>query len=123
MIFNLNWIPEFYLFENRVSNPFNLDEVIDLIEQKIKEEEKFESNESMFWTILLFYQLDKLDLIDIKLIKELILNLKHEDGGFKFSVDHEEADICNTFYCVAILKLLELDRNGLIAKYNESKEE
>ena len=109
MIFNLNWIPEFYFFENKVRNPFNLDKVIDLIEQKIKEKEIFESNETIFWTILLFYQLDKLDLIDIKSIKEFILNLKYEDGGFKHSVDHEEPDICNTFYCVAILKLLEID--------------
>ena len=39
MIFNLNWIPEFYFFENKVRNPFNLDKVIDLIEQKIKKKE------------------------------------------------------------------------------------
>ena len=109
MTFYLPWMPEFSYFENKIKNPFNLDKALEYIQQKIKEKEIFQSNEILFWTLSFLHQIGKIDIVDKKLVKKYILTLQHEDGGYKLSETFEEPDTWSTFYCVASLRILELD--------------
>jgi prenyltransferase beta subunit/DNA repair exonuclease SbcCD ATPase subunit len=109
MIFKLFWIPEFSYFENKIENPFNLDKGFDFIQQQINNDGIYQSNETLFWTLVLLYQLDKLNLVNKDNIKNYISDLKHQDGGYKSSTYFEKSDTWNTFYCIASLKLLGFD--------------
>lgn len=109
MIFNLCWIPEFSFIENKIRNPFNLNKSLDFVQKAIKDGEIYQSSETLFWTLLLCYQLEKINLINVDSVKKFILELKHPDGGYKFSKDLDEPDTWTTFYCIANLKLLKLN--------------
>ena len=109
MIFNLRWIPEFSYIENKIRNPFNLNKSLDFLNQSIKNGEIYQSSESLFWTILLLHQLEKISIVDVDSVRKFILDLKHPDGGYKFSTDLDDADTWSTFYCIATLKLLQFE--------------
>ncbi len=106
MIFNLRWIPEFSYIENKIRNPFNLNKSLDFLQHSIKNGEIYQSPDTIFWTILLLYQLEKISIVDVDSVRNFILDLKHPDGGYKSSTDLDEADTWTTFYCIATLKLL-----------------
>lgn len=106
MIFNLNWIPEIKYRTEKVLNPFNLNKSEKFIERKIKSGEIQQSNETLFYTLLLIYQTDQLDLIDKESLKNYLLDLKEKEGGFKSNQDNDCADVWSTFFCIASLKLL-----------------
>ncbi|MFX1394918.1 MAG: hypothetical protein ACFFAH_15260 [Promethearchaeota archaeon] len=109
MINNLPWIPDFSYFEHKIDNLFNIDKTIDFLKQKINANEIFQSNEELFWLIVLLFHIGKLNLVDKKAVKKYILELKYHKGGYKFSDKFEEPDTWSTFYCIAVLKYLELD--------------
>ncbi|MFX0186652.1 MAG: hypothetical protein ACFE8A_02830 [Candidatus Hodarchaeota archaeon] len=109
MIFYLPWLPDFSYFEHKIKSPFNLDKALGFLKRKISDDEIFQSNEYLFWILILLSHIDKLDLVDEKAIKKYISGLKYHKGGYKFSDKFEEPDIWSTFYCIASLKLLELD--------------
>lgn len=109
MTFYLPWMPEYTYFENKIKNPFNLDKALEYIQHKIQEKEIFQSTEILFWTLSFLYQIGKIDIVDKKLVKKYILTLQHKDGGYKLSETFEEPDTWSTFYCVASLRILELD--------------
>jgi len=109
MIFNLQWLPEFNFYENKIKIPINSTIAFDFIRQKIFDDEIFQSNETMFWTVLLLYQLDQLSLLDQESVRKYIKDLKFTDGGYKISAEFTHPDIWSTFFCIATLKLLNLD--------------
>lgn len=111
MIFNLQWIPKFNFFEEKIKIPINSTIAFDYIRQKIFNDEIFESNETVFWTVLVLYQLDQLILIDQEAVREFINSLKFSDGGYKISSEFSHPDIWSTFFCIATLKLLNLEED------------
>ncbi len=126
MVSLIEWIPDFSYFAYKVANPINLAKSLKYLEEKIKKGDIFQSLDVLFWTIVLIDRLDKKELIDNKLIKKYISELKHEDGGFKFSSDLESPDTLSTSYSIAILKILGIneliddkDINFIINSQNE----
>ena len=109
--FYLPWIPEISYFENKIKHPFNLDKALEYIQLRIKEKEIFQSIEIVFWTLAFLFQIGKIEIVDKKLIEKYISTLKHKDGGYKLSENFNNPDIWSTFYCIASLKLLDLDDN------------
>ena len=109
MIFDLQWLPEFNFYENKIKIPINSTIAFDFIRQKISDNEIFQSNETMFWTVLLFYQLDQLILIDQDSVRKYVRSLKFSEGGYKISAEFSHPDIWSTFFCISTLNLLNLD--------------
>jgi len=109
MTFYLSWMPQYSYFENKIKNPFDLDNAIEYIQQKVKEKEIFQSSEILFWSLSFLHQIGKIKIVDKNLVKKYILTLQHKDGGYKLSESFEKPDTWSTFYCVASLKILELD--------------
>ncbi|MFX0132217.1 MAG: prenyltransferase/squalene oxidase repeat-containing protein [Candidatus Hodarchaeota archaeon] len=105
----IEWIPDFSYFAYKVKNPINLAKSLGYIEEKIKKGDIFQSLDVLFWSINLIYGLDKQELLDKELIKKYILDLKHDNGGYKFSTNLKDPDIQSTFYCLAILKILGIN--------------
>ncbi|MFX1238485.1 MAG: hypothetical protein ACFFAS_15950 [Promethearchaeota archaeon] len=108
--FHLPWVHDLFYYENKIKFPIDLEIALEFVQTKIKGEDLYNNNESLFWTILLLYQTNKLDLISNKnLIKKFIIDLKHPLGGYKSSASALNADIFSTFYCVGALNLLGFD--------------
>ncbi|NVM03799.1 MAG: hypothetical protein HWN67_15825 [Candidatus Helarchaeota archaeon] len=109
MVSLIEWIPDFSYFAYKVANPINLARSLKYLEEKIKKGDIFQSLDALFWTVVLIHHLDKKELMDNKLVKKYISELKHEDGGYKFSSKLESPDTLSTFYSIAILKILGID--------------
>lgn len=106
--FHLPWIPEFDYIQDKIKKPIKIGRAIDYIKEEILKKEIFKNSEILFWTILSLERLNKLEFIENKnLIKKYIIDLKHPDGGYKSSPEDDiEPDVCSSFYCIAVLKIL-----------------
>ncbi|MFX1453013.1 MAG: prenyltransferase/squalene oxidase repeat-containing protein, partial [Promethearchaeota archaeon] len=105
----IEWIPDFSYFAYKVKNPINLAKTLGYIEEKINNDDIFQSLDTLFWTITLIHRLDKQELLNLDKIREYIITLKHDNGGYKFSTNNEDPDIQSTFFCLAILKMLGMN--------------
>ncbi len=108
--FHLPWVPELKYCENKLPSPIDVEKAMEFVQSNITSGSMYDSNETVFWTVLLLSQMDKLDLITNKnLVKKYILDLKHPLGGHRASISSDQADIYSTFYCIGTLKLLGFD--------------
>ncbi|MBN1801941.1 MAG: hypothetical protein JW891_10570 [Candidatus Lokiarchaeota archaeon] len=108
--FHIPWIPELMYCENKLPIPINIEKAMEFVQNNILNGNMYNSSESLFWTVLLLSQMDKIDLITNKnLVKKYIVDLKHPLGGHRASVSSDQADIYSTFYCIGTLKLLGFD--------------
>ena len=109
MSFDLPLLPDFIYFEVKAKNPINLAKALHFLQQRIDKSKIFESIETLFWTVGVLYRLDKLDFLNNELIKKYILELKHQEGGYKSSAGSKEPDIKSTFYCISCLKICMIE--------------
>ena len=103
------WIPDISYFDHKIKCPIDSEKAVSFIKKKIDSGEIFKSNEDLFWTITLLHQINRMNLIDSSIIKDYILSLKCNDGGYKFSATTAYSDTLSTFYCLSVLKLLNFD--------------